>query len=72
MPCSQFPGCSGGCQQLHHIKQPLQVPEGSITFKGIKKKMKSWLSRQDTVAQRNAKPALGLSPSLPELSLSCP
>lgn len=53
IPCSPQP---------HHIKDPLQVPEESITFKNIKKKMKSWLSRRDTISQRNAKPVLGLSP----------
>lgn len=60
IPCSH-PGCP------KHIKQPLQVPEESIIFKNTKKKIKSWLSRQDTISQRNTKPVLGLSHSIPGL-----
>lgn len=46
--------------QPHHINQPLQVPQESITFKNIKNKIQSWLSRRDTMSQRSTKPVLGL------------
>lgn len=64
--------CSPDCQQPHHIKQPLQIPEESITFKNIKQKIKSCLSLHDAISQRNTEPLLGLSPSLPGLSLRRP
>lgn len=70
IPCSQYPGCSWGCLELHHIKQPLRVSAESITFKNIEKKIKSWLSRRDTISPRNTKPVLGLSPSLPGLCVT--